>query len=496
MKPLACSLAALAGFAAGWSAVRWIGPSDTVRENARLLVKQESVSAGAATAAINQGTTARERMDAIAAIFQQPSGPARDRALAAAVMKLEAADFPAGAEAMLVLLQRPRQGFLDESLSEFAEAWMDRWLEIDSPGALRFLGSATFLGQIPGDANTGWRRFDLRAGTGLGGIFHALARRQPEWTRDYVAKMAAGGRREVALYALAQQVAQDDPAKARSFLPGFAETKDHPTALTGFITGLASVDVRASFDAAWAEAPGDLRDDLLRQVFGFAGRRSADSVRELLERLDDPATRAKLAAEALSQLGFEGREDALPFIKEESERMAGAGGWKGTASDDWASSVDVAARGPQARNFAEWAASFAPDAYRKMLRSVAEVWAGRAPTEFRDWLLDHAGTLDAAAAKSLEDALGNLTRHDPALARTLAEKLPPGALRDQARFQAALGLSAEDGLAEAAAAYRAMRRARWPAGSCWNLRRRMARARRPGRWRCPPARRALRRSAR
>ena len=26
---------------------------------------------------------------------------------------------------------------------------MDRWLEIDPPGALRFLGSAAFLGQIP-----------------------------------------------------------------------------------------------------------------------------------------------------------------------------------------------------------------------------------------------------------------------------------------------------------------------------------------------------------
>ena len=67
---------------------------------------------------------------------------------------------------MLVLLQRPRRSFMDSSAREFAEVWMDRWLEIDPPGALRFLGSAAFLGRFPAMATTaGVSTFAREAGS-------------------------------------------------------------------------------------------------------------------------------------------------------------------------------------------------------------------------------------------------------------------------------------------------------------------------------------------
>src|SRR5690606_4373198 len=71
-----------------------------------------------------------------------------DHALFLAISKLEAPDFLAGAEEMLERFKKSDSPFGSPNLP-LAEAWVERWLEVDSPSALRFLESSTILKEAP-----------------------------------------------------------------------------------------------------------------------------------------------------------------------------------------------------------------------------------------------------------------------------------------------------------------------------------------------------------
>lgn len=390
-------------------------------------------------------------MEALAALSEQPPSLTRDRTLAAALLKLEAADFPAGADEMLTLL-KGLSGLRDTAAkpAELAEAWMDRWLELDAPGALRFLSSSSFLADLPEEGLSGWP-LEVLAECGLGGVIKALARRHPEWTRQTLEKMEAGERRETAIFILLREVAQGGVAKAASFLATFADGPDRRGAVDGYVTGLITTDVRSGFERAWAEPPGPLRDELLKLVFFRAGESGLDVMGELLERIDDPAVRQESLAWGLRAVGAGGRKEAFPLIQQESERMAASGEWNANTSA-WVRTVDVASRGARARELAEWAVDFAADTDRKMFAQIAENWVGRDPLEFKTWLSERAATLDASAVEKLAEPLASLVRRDLAAARAWSETLPSGPLRDQARFQVALR-GGDGDLAYAEAAY-------------------------------------------
>src|SRR5690606_24277920 len=104
----------------------------------------------------------------------------RDHSLAAVLLKLEPADFSAGAEEMVKLLKTCRE---TTSPAELAEAWMDRWLELDPGGALRFLSSSTFLADLPGRDLPNWP-LETLADSAIGGAIKALSRRKPEWMQQ------------------------------------------------------------------------------------------------------------------------------------------------------------------------------------------------------------------------------------------------------------------------------------------------------------------------
>lgn len=389
-------------------------------------------------------TAAKERMEALLDLTKQPASLTRDHALATALLKLEAVDFPAGADEMIALLKQLRGTIKEVDLTE---AWMDRWLELDAPGALQFLSNSSFLAEIPSAVDRGWP-LDTLAESGLGGVFKALARREPEWTRQTLAKMEPGKRREVAIYTLLREVAQGGVAKAAGFLATFADGPDRRGAVTGYVTGLITTDVRSGFERAWTEPPGPLRNELLRLVFFRAGESGLGVMSELLERIDDPAVRRENLAWGLRAVAS---EDAVPLIQQESERMAASGEWNSNISA-WMSTVDVASRGPRAREMAEWAVDFAADTDRKMFAQIAEHWVGSDPVEFKTWVSERAGTLDAATVEKLARPLASLAQRDLAGARAWSEALPPGPLRDQARFQIALR-GGDGDLAYAEAAY-------------------------------------------
>src|SRR5262249_34758892 len=109
--------------------------------------------------------------------FDPGGDGAADHALVSTLLRMRPADFIASADTMAALIATDK--FFP---GEIAEAWLDRWLEIDSAGALQFFHDSDLLSRLnKEDAEQGdtWRRGE----PALAGIFRALASREPGWTR-------------------------------------------------------------------------------------------------------------------------------------------------------------------------------------------------------------------------------------------------------------------------------------------------------------------------
>ena len=275
MRPTIIAAAAVLGcFLAGWSGARLFGGGSASGDVRQAVVAGDSAHANVTGAeSRGPGVAAREWSEALAAFGKGERGMAADHALAAALLRLEGGDFLASAEAVMEVLAKSKTG-PDTRAALIAEAWMGRWLELDGPGALRFLESSPFLAAIqPPDGQlgrTGWT-ITTWMESGRGGIFTALARRQPEWLQQYLTGLPEGQTREIGMYALLRGMAQGDVERARRVFAGMEKGKDRAAAVVGFVTELARVDVMAAFDLARAEPPSSAYGaELLTTIFNQA----------------------------------------------------------------------------------------------------------------------------------------------------------------------------------------------------------------------------------
>ena len=125
-------------------------------------------------------------------------------------------------------------------------------------------------------------------------MFQALIRRQPEWTRELLVKLPRGRKRDYFIADLLKEVTKSDTRAAAAYLQAFEDGTGRRFAITGHISGLTEVDVRAAFEQAWKEPPGRVRDDLLSVVFTSVGERDLGSMYELLDpiRKEPPSGRS------------------------------------------------------------------------------------------------------------------------------------------------------------------------------------------------------------
>jgi hypothetical protein len=374
------SVAAIS-FAVGWSGIRWIAGSSMGggREVARREANTRVTELQLNDRSFPTDPVAKRTISGLGKLLAQRPSAARDHAIVAALDTWTSADFEASVDELTALLKKWNGPFSSRSC-ELADAWMDRWLQIDSRGALRFLRDSSFLAGLPLLELAGWPTFE-KAQSGLGGVFQALSRREPESARRIIADLSSADQRAIGAYVLLNELAERNPTLAEQVLASFAQSPERPTALSGYVRGLVSRDVSAALDVALAESPSFLREEMLRTVFWRAGKNGINETRELLDRIKEPDVRRRYAAEALSAIGFEQREDAMPFIIEESEKMAARGDWAVDQSH-WASSVEVVSRGPRASALAEWALGFTADSKRAMFSRIVSTWSGRDPAGF------------------------------------------------------------------------------------------------------------------
>src|SRR5205085_128666 len=110
---------------------------------------------------------------------------------------------------------------------------------------------------------------------------------------------------------LLTESAQQNAAKGREMLAVFSEGADRRAAVQGYVTGVATGDVRAAFDVTAAEPAGPFRKELLEGVLRKAAERGVGIVRELLDRVDDAALRRELVADSALEISWRSRDDPL-----------------------------------------------------------------------------------------------------------------------------------------------------------------------------------------
>ena len=445
---LPIALVAFTSFAAGFAGMRSMSArAARVQERQPILPALVEPVATPAVGADHSPVASRARITGVLALADKERSLSDDHALFLAISKLEAPDFLAGAEEMLALFKKSDTPYGSANLA-LSEAWMERWLEVDAAHALRFLETLAILKEPP----TG-RSLRSLANSVQGGLFAVLARRQPEWTQQYLSTLKPGAQREVGVHQLLNETAQQNPAKAGELLVAFSEGAERRAAVHGYVTGLAAVDVRAGFEIAAGESAGPFRKELLQAVLREAAERGIGIVRELLERVEDAALRRELVGDSAREISWRSREDLLPWLMEEAQQMSSTANAQ-DGFDPWHGAVAQALRtsGDPARAM-EWAATLPNDPEKKLLLSLIGGWDQRDNAVLRSWLANHSETLDAAVLEKLRYTLADLARRDGPGTRAWAAALPPGPLREQAHFQIALSSAAEGDDAPATAAY-------------------------------------------
>ncbi|MGV3533895.1 MAG: hypothetical protein ACO1QR_16115, partial [Chthoniobacteraceae bacterium] len=416
-------------FVLGWSGVRWLTrprPSPPLLgQDARQPVSHQRATAIPNPAPPTTPVAYEAKADSLAALLEQPSGVSRDHALFTAIRSWQAADFPKGADEMVALIKQHGNG-IGSSGEHITEAWLDRWLEIDAPAALKYLEESRFLAEIPG-----LRSMTSVTQSPLGGAFRALLRHRPEWVRNMVVKMEPGTPRTVAAQVLVALAARGGLVQAQPYLADFPQMRE--AALVGYVQEAAESDPIAALDAVLAEPAGGSRENLLSIIFAAAGARDLDAGRGMLDRIEDSAMRTQMAAALLSGADRSDPQEIVAFVREESERLVAAGK-QGPDAVSWVRSAQSGLTTESLQAIAEWSTDFAADPDRALLVDITRVWASRDAAKLQAWLGTNASPLDPILMGRLRYALNDMAANSLPVMKEWIATLPDGPLRNQAQF--------------------------------------------------------------
>ena len=434
-------LAVLVCLGVGFAGARQMSGTPSRESHAARAMQAQPQATEAISAAVPQSAAAAEWSEALA---KYKSGNLADaHAVMAAILRMEAADFPASAEKLL-------EGFgknpgYDPASAALADAWLGRWLEIDSPGALRFLEAMQVFAKLS-DVNDWYVPTN-----GAGGLLAALSRKEPEWVKQFIENQPEGNLRSSAIWALVSELTRTDADAGRRYVDSLPEGAGRNLGTNLYLNQLSQIAPSAALDFAMNSQPQSLRNERLRSVFSYSASRNLPTTMALLDRITNPAERRQYAMAALTSAWERGAE-LLPYLKDEVARSAAELGEKADFGK-LANTAQNAARGQDRKSFVEWAFELSADKRGSILSAVAGRWAYESPKEFAAWASAQAATANPDQLAKLNTAMTSALIY-PAAQKALAEALPPGSLRDQAHFKVSLAAAAEGDAAKAVEAYR------------------------------------------
>jgi hypothetical protein len=315
-------------------------------------------------------------------ICRQPSSLRRDAALYEAIQHLQPGDFLV-AIADLQELAREFGAFGNQFRMLFAEACMERWLDVDEAGAYRWLAAARVI--VDTDA------LGLPAiGDGdLAAVYRVVARRNPEWAFEQAQKLGGKTGRKTGMEAVLFETASQNPRKAREWLGSLEGTPDWDSGMRGCIWGLSQSDPHAALELIKTYKPKESLD-LTQAVILTAAQRSPNLLRELLSNVDQEH-RSALGWLALSFMQDKGG-GSLAWAQEQYAAMREAGGAEAAQDGlNW-SQVGVAnlMQHDPVRTM-EWIQSLEPKDREQMTNGALVAWARTDPQAMMEWVAKTPG---------------------------------------------------------------------------------------------------------
>ncbi len=253
----------------------------------------------------------QERVGWLLEICRQPSSLKRDHALYEAIQRMQPGDFlaaladlPAFGEEMVEMKNEVRYALI--------QAGMERWLEVDKDGALRWLSAARMIVE---SGTMSLPSMDSGDGAALYGV---LARSHPEWLFEQTTKLGTKTQRATAIRSLLNESVQRDPRQARIWLESYRGTQDWKDAFSVYVTGLALSDPRTAMDMALG-TDGQLlpnKKDLPVNVIVETAKHSPTVATELLLRLE-PKRRRELTWFMVGWIKNYGTGDPFAYLQEQ-----------------------------------------------------------------------------------------------------------------------------------------------------------------------------------
>jgi hypothetical protein len=354
----------------------------------------------------------------------------RDHALWELISRFEPPDFLA-ALADLPAFGQTMANLDNDVRAALAEAAVDRWLEVDEPGALGWLSAARAI------VESGTMRLPQMAPEDLWPIYNLVARKKPEWMFEELGHLGAKTHRWAAVRALMWEAAQSQPGKAREWLKTFEGTSDQAGATIGYVQGLARIDVRAAMAIAVQSGERE-RMEMVYTVWLQTAQDRPALLTDLIETLR-PQEGLDLTWSSLNHFTSASSIDPFDWIQERVAlhpelielRKDLAGG------DAARRLAGLVARDPL--RTIEWVRTLPENQRVPYLEGALAAWSRSDPPGLLKWLSAQSGETLPANIPGLAECA---TRDPTGFARW-AQALPAGELRDRSEIALAETHAAE-----------------------------------------------------
>ena len=376
--------------------------------------------------------TPSERVGWLLEICKQPPSLQRDRALNEAIQHMQPADFLT-AVADLERFGREMTEVEPALFDHMIEAAVERWLDVDEAGALRWLGASRAV------ADSGLLKPPTIDASDVQTVFASLALRTPDRALELALKLGDNTQREAGIGEAFRICARQDPRKAREWLERVKGTPDWRSALKSTVFGMSEADPAAAFELATAQ-DARLRDDVLPAVMYQAGLQSSALATDLMAKI--PAqSRARLIGNVVNAMAEKSPGDAMAWMEQQL-----------TASPE-VNTVDPRQVTPGIYSLVarDGAATMAwiqglPEGQRgSLLGGALNAWGNTDPASLLDWL-------SAQSPEKLPSNPGDLAscaRHAPERFNAWVASLPSGPARDSLLMLSATQLAADGKIQEA-----------------------------------------------
>jgi len=380
--------------------------------------------------ALWKNASSKQRVEWLLEICRRKDPLARDSALWEAISRFEPADFLA-ALADLPAFGQTMANLKNDVRAALAEAAIDRWLEVDEPGALGWLSATRAI------VESGTMPLPQIGSSDLWPIYNVLARRKPGWMFEELRHPGTKLHREAAVRALMAETALSQPAKAREWLKTFQGTPDEADATIAYVQGLARVDLQAAM-ATVVQSGERERVEMVWSVWLQTAQDNPTLLADLIETFR-PQERLGLTWSSLNYLTSAQSIDPFNWIQ---ERVALHPELIELRKDETGGDAARRLGGLVSRDplrTIQWVGTLPENQRVPYLEGALSAWSKSDPAGLLKWL----GTQPVETLPGSIPGLVECATRDPQAFAHWAEALPPGELRERSEIALAETHAAE-----------------------------------------------------